>query len=393
MKLITFLLCTFFLFGCEKNEISGIWLFKIELQNKNLPIVVEIKNNENKLKATLYNGDEKLHLDGMIKNSKFELNLTESYAKFVGEIKSNKLEGHWIRTNKEDYKIPFSALRYGQKDYYAEFKKQKSIYNFSGNWKVKLKEDRFALGAFKQEGNFIKGSFITETGDYRFMHGYILKDQAKLFGFDGAFSFIFNFKLASDKFKGQMLAGKSTNREISATRDNDFKLADPYKMTKALHKDPISFSAQSIEGRNIDIQKMKDKAKVIQIFGSWCPNCIDETKYFIKWRGENKDKLDKIEFIAVAFENASSEKQALKNLKKLSHKMKIDYPVVLVDFNHSKKVTDFFPIDKTRAFPTTIYLDKNNIIKKIHTGFSGQATGEFFTDFTKEFNQTINSLL
>jgi hypothetical protein len=46
-----------------------------------------------------------------------------------------------------------------------------------------------------------------------------------------------------------------------------------------------------------------------------------------------------------------------------------------------------------RAFPTTIFIDRRGRVRKIHTGYSGPATGDHYTQFVAEFKSTIDQLL
>ena len=45
------------------------------------------------------------------------------------------------------------------------------------------------------------------------------------------------------------------------------------------------------------------------------------------------------------------------------------------------------------AYPTTIFLDRNKRVIKIHTGFNGPATGEKFTEFKSEFTSFVDELM
>lgn len=157
----------------------------------------------------------------------------------------------------------------------------------------------------------------------------------------------------------------------------------------------MKLKLKDIDGFLVDIasKEFSDKIKIIQIFGSWCPNCIDETKFFLDWQKENVAKLNHIQFFAVAFESFEQEQMALKSLRKLKTKLDWNYPILLGDYKGTKSVTTLFPIEKIRAFPTTLFLNKNNQILKVHTGFSGQATGPFFESFKSEFNKYIDELL
>jgi hypothetical protein len=97
--------------------------------------------------------------------------------------------------------------------------------------------------------------------------------------------------------------------------------------------------------------------------------------------------------LALSFENAKSREEAIKNLRKLKVKLNIDYDISLADFDKSKSIKDFLPIEKVNAFPTTIFLNKENQIIKVHTGFSGQATGFVFENFKLDFHKTVEDLI
>ncbi len=45
------------------------------------------------------------------------------------------------------------------------------------------------------------------------------------------------------------------------------------------------------------------------------------------------------------------------------------------------------------AFPTMIFVDRKGQVRKIHTGYSGPATGEHYTQFVAEFKATLDQLL
>jgi thiol-disulfide isomerase/thioredoxin len=382
----------------EENQIVGNWKIDLKIQEHDLPFIIKLKKdetNKDKILGHLINSTEKIPLDGSFIDGKFELDIGTSYAKLIGTIDGNELDGNWVRTNKENYKVQISGQKILKENLYQHFESKKTPLSFGGNWKIDLGKDKFGLGIFTQKGSRIQGSILTETGDYRFLDGYIEQNNILLYGFDGVFSFVLKIILSPDQFKANLYSGKTYNQDISGVRDEEFRLADPNGLTKLIGKKPLKLSFNDINGEEIDFNKgrFKDKAKIIQIFGSWCPNCIDETQFLVEWRTKNEAKLNDIEFIAIAFEKFPDEVAALKKLRKMRYKLGMNYPLVLGDFTSTKTVTKFVPIEKTIAFPTTFYLNKKNEIIKVHTGFSGQATGMFYEDFKTDFNKTVNALI
>jgi len=383
MKLLLFLLPL--IYSCSKSHNPNKWLMTINLQDQQLQSIIEIDKNT----GTLYNSSEKLKLTP--KESGYQIGTHYSVLSFDFENQ----KGLWIRENKDDYRVNFKIEPTNKTDLFKEYEQLSCKDKVLGKWKIQLSETKMGLGIFTQDGCRIRGSILTTTGDYRYLDGYLNNGQIHLQGFDGVFSFVFKLKLDNNKFTGKMYAGKSYNTEVSAIKDSNFKLSDANSMTNIKPHKRVELDTFDIFGNqvNINSKAMMNKPKVIQLFGSWCPNCLDETKFFNHWRKENQELSNKIEFIALAFENFKEEKKAIKALKKAQKELLMDYPLILIDYNKTIKPSDILPIDKARAFPTTLYLNKENKVIKVHTGFAGQATGIFFEDFTQDFDKTIKSLL
>ena len=61
--------------------------------------------------------------------------------------------------------------------------------------------------------------------------------------------------------------------------------------------------------------------------GTWCPNCLDETQFFLSYLKENK--FEDLSFIALSFEAAKTEEKAMKRVQGLIDRFDIPYPVLL----------------------------------------------------------------
>jgi len=119
-----------------------------------------------------------------------EFPIYESYLK--GYYNERIIEGEWVVTTKKNYALPFVA-KYG-KNYRFTQLKQKPVMDLTGNWEVQFEDENgpyAGVGEFKQDGNELRGTFRTETGDYRFLEGTVQKDKLYLSVFDGAHAFLF----------------------------------------------------------------------------------------------------------------------------------------------------------------------------------------------------------
>ena len=154
------------------------------------------------------------------------------------------------------------------------------------------------------------------------------------------------------------------------------------------------FSFKNADGKIISNsdKKFADKVNLIKIMGSWCPNCLDESRYL----SELSKQYENINILAIAFEFADSEEKALKNIKKLKNNLKLDYDILLAQFNTSSKVealSKLPSLDTLISYPTLIVVDKNQKVRRIHTGFNGPATGEKYINFKKEFEAFLKGLI
>ncbi|WP_317127930.1 peroxiredoxin family protein [Hyunsoonleella flava] len=165
-------------------------------------------------------------------------------------------------------------------------------------------------------------------------------------------------------------------------------------MKEGYEKIDFSFPDDSGNMVSLDDERFKDKVVIIQIMGTWCPNCLDESEFYAEYYNANEHK--DLEIIALAFEYVNSKENAFNNIKRLKDKTGINYPVLLAQYGSSSKAKaqEKLPmLNHVLSYPTTIFVDKNGKVRKIHTGFNGPATGQKYIEFKEEFNVFVNELL
>ena len=128
--------------------------------------------------------------------------------------------------------------------------------------------------------------------------------------------------------------------------------------------------------------------------GTWCPNCLDETKFLVDYLDKNQD--ENLEVVALAFEYAKTEEGAFKSIDRLKERIGVKYPILLAQYGTSDKAqaNKKLPmLNHVLSYPTTIFIDKKGAVRKIHTGFNGPATGEKYDTFKKDFSDFVTLLL
>jgi len=314
----------------------------------------------------------------------------------AGTYTFNEITGQFIEESKER-SIPFRA-EYGKMERFEVG--EEAAVNLSGIWETYFKvntEDEYpAKGIFRQNGNAIKGTFRTKTGDYRYLDGVVTGDSMKLSAFDGSHVFLFLAKVTDSTLDGKFYSGQHSVQEFMAARNEAFDLPDSDGLTYLREGyDKFSFSFPNSDGEMVDLDDpiFDNKAVLVQIMGTWCTNCLDETRFYVDFIKNNPD-LD-LEFIGLAFEYAKTEEKAFEGIKRLKEREDVPYPILLAQYGTSnkQKANEKLPmLNHILSYPTTIYMDKTGEVRKIHTGFNGPATGDKFVEFKDEFNKTIKAL-
>ena len=121
---------------------------------------------------------------------------------------------------------------------------------------------------------------------------------------------------------------------------------------------------------------------------------MDETRYLAPWYIQNKSRS--IAIIGLAYERTTSFAETKRLLQPFITRFNVTYPILAtgVSVNDSLRTEKTLPeIQKIIGFPTTIFIDKKGVVRKIETGFNGPGTGEHYETYKKEFNELINTLV
>ncbi|TGE14188.1 peroxiredoxin family protein [Hymenobacter elongatus] len=385
----------------------GTWRGVLSAQGQQIPFLFDITQDGGKPTVTLRNGEERIKLDEITTagdSTTIRLGVFDA-ALVVRADGTDKLKGTWVKYDgKEPYRVAFAATK-GEEPLFPVMADRK-ILSFDGTWKVTFKgedgETYPAVGVFKQNEQNITGTFLTSTGDYRYLAGQVDGNVLKLSTFDGSHGFLFSGKNPNETdtnataISGDFYSGKKGHETWTAVKDPNAKLPDANTLTgmKPGQK-KLDFKFPSIyEGGAISPSdpKYKGKVVVIQILGSWCPNCMDETNFLAPWYEKNKSRG--VEVIGLGYERTPDQTLAAKKLLKMKERMNIGYDLAVAGIADKDAAAKSLPqLQSVLAFPTTIFLDKKGEVRKIHTGFSGPGTGTYYQEEIADFNQTIDMLL
>ncbi|HEY4876621.1 MAG TPA: TlpA disulfide reductase family protein [Puia sp.] len=314
---------------------------------------------------------------------------------------TNELNGVYTKRLVDNYQImPVHA--YYQQDFRFQVSQNATNINITGRWAANFWSDNSkdttpTVGEFVQHENNVTGTFLDPTGDYRYLQGVVDGDSLKLSAFDGGHAYLFTAKIVGDKMYGSHFSGPTFKNNWIAKRDDHAKLPDEFTLTKMKPgKSKLNFSFKDIDGKIVSLKdnRYKNKVVLIQIMGSWCPNCMDETGLLTKLYDQYKNKG--IEVIGLAYERSTDFVRSQKSLRSFQKRFNVHYEILItgVSVNDSLRVQKTLPqLEDIVGFPTTIFIGKNGNVEKIHTGFNGPGTGEHYDEQKKEFYGIVDELL
>ena len=390
------------LFSCNKEKStsikSGVWRAQMQITDTEvLPFNFELTSLKS---LKIFNAEEVILVNDITySNDSIIIKMPVFEGYIAAKLSDSVIEGAFIK-DALNRTVPFKAV-FG-KMHRFEAPKDEPKSNISGNWETVFSkgvagDEYIAKGIFKQEGSKVTGTFRTTTGDYRYLEGVLDGNQLKLSTFDGSHAFLFTATVTDSTINGVFYSGNHWKEPFEAKRNESFELPNENELTYLNEGyDKVEFTFPNTDGKLISLSdaQYKDKVVIVQIMGTWCPNCLDESRYYSEFYKNNKNKG--VEFIALAFEYAKTEASAFKSINRLIDNAGIEYPILLAQFGSSDKAAaqEKLPmLNHVLSYPTTIFIDKTGKVRKIHTGFNGPATGMKYVEFKNEFESFVSELV
>lgn len=392
------------LYSCGKQQqkdfdIQGQWHAQLDISPDIIPFQITFKKNKENWSAEIHNGEEVLVYDEVEQSGDslaIQMGIFDSVIK-AKILSEDMMSGVFIKNYLNGYSIPFTAEK-TEKNRFSTT--QEPTVDFSGRWKTLFVENSEksydAIGIFEQDGSKITGTFLTKLGDYRFLEGNVEGNTFYMSAFDGSHAYFFMGSMGADgKIEGKFRSGPSYRESFTAERNEEFELPDAYSLNYLKEGyEKLSFSFPDVNGNMIsnEDEQFENKVTLVQLFGTWCPNCMDETKFLVEWHKKNRDRG--IEIIALAFESKPDFEYASNRVKKTIERMGAEYTFLIAGESNKEKASQSLPaLNQVVAFPTLIYMDKKGNVRHIHTGFNGPGTGAYYERWIEEHEAVITELL
>jgi thiol-disulfide isomerase/thioredoxin len=385
----TWMLLFFAAFNGSVFSQSHLIVFKVE--DKSIPCRIELKTD---VQWEIVNGAERIPIEiKWGKDSTFKSSLPLFNTYFEGKKEKGILTGEWVDpTRTGDYRIPFQII--GNKIREFDTKVHIPVHL---KYKIVFEDDSIPAildMAVVKEEYVVYGTVLTETGDYRYLQGEPFENNRfYLSAFDGTHLFYLAAQLVDNKIEGVFMSGKHYMAKFKGEADANFELREADELTWM--KNPkdvlkLKLDADAKTERSFGEKDWKEKVTLVQIMGTWCPNCTDESRFvksmYEKYSGQG------LQVVPVSFERGTDKKVSFTRINSQAKQMALPYPVYLgsgADSPQKAAAIVFSQLNHVMSFPTLILIGKDGMVKKVWTGFYGPGTGVHYIEHTKEIEKAL----
>ncbi|HKZ73598.1 MAG TPA: TlpA disulfide reductase family protein [Steroidobacteraceae bacterium] len=258
------------------------------------------------------------------------------------------------------------------------------------------KRETAAVGELRQSHHQVTGTFLTPTSDHRFLAGDVRDDELELSTFDGAHAYLYRAKiLRGGRLEGTWWSGLAWQESFSARRDDAATLGDAESATAMrVAARALDFTFPDLGGQPVSLQdpRFTGKVLVVTLGGSWCPNCHDEAAFLAPYYLQNRERG--LEVVALMFEHFGAFEKAAAATRRFCDRYGIEYATLIAGISDEEDAAKRLPqLHAVHAFPTTLFIDRAGRVRRIHTGFSGPATGAHHQRLIEDFDATVEQLL
>jgi thiol-disulfide isomerase/thioredoxin len=374
------------------QSLAGLWDGTVTVKDLNVPFRFEIAKDGS---ASFFNGDTKFTSSSAnFQNGKLTANWDYTASTLEATVHDGIIEGSFSRAGRDEKSVyPFKATRFTPSPLAGE-----DVPNIAGLWVIPTHSNKGENAwqfIVRQSGPEVTAAILRIDGDTGALQGTYKDGKFTLSHFSGARASLFEVKLLAD---GTLEIVQNGKTKLTATRSAEAKAkglpepSDPSKFTTV--KDPtkpFAFAFNDLNGNQVTSSDPKFQGKVvlINITGSWCPNCHDEAPFlaalYKKYRSQG------LEIVALNFEEGEQLKDP-RRLRAFIKKYGIEYTVLLAgDTSEAKE--KLAQTQNWNAWPTTFFIGRDGLVRGAHAGFPSSGSGELFTQAKEDFEAKVEKLL
>ena len=376
----------------DEQGLAGRWDAQVVVRDVAIPFPFEIVVTDSMLEGSFLNGDLKItSTASRFENGTLTLRFEQYAAQLDATYTDGVLEGQYVRGSRAPY--PFRATRATPTS--AAHVDAPSI---AGVWRIATtssKGEKAWRFIVRQDGADVSGAILRVDGDTGNLTGSYRDGTFVMSHFSGARPLRMEVTLESD---GSLTLVRSRGETLVAVREDSAEaraMAEPTDpATHTTVKDlsePFRFAFPDLDGKLVTNEDARFAGKVVlvNIGGSWCPNCHDEAPFLAKLYETCKDRG--LEIVGLSFEQADQLENPTR-LRAFIDRYQLGYTFLLA--GEPDQLTEKLPQGvNLNTFPTTFLVGRDGLVKGVHAGFPSPGSGAFYTEAIEAMTAEVERLL
>jgi thiol-disulfide isomerase/thioredoxin len=379
----------------------GTYRAVLRLPGGDTPFALDVAQEQQQYVLYLINGTERTRVSNVkIANGEIAAVFPGYENSLRAAIHRDSLEGNvtLIKAGGKEQVIPFQAKLGQTYRFYAQPATDNA--DVGGTWDATFTNDKGetskAILLLDQQHDRVTGSVMTPTGDHRFLEGQMRGDELQLSTFAGGLAYLYKLKVgAQGTLEGEYWQGLASHEKVTAQRNDTATLEGAGKQTTVRDdKQPFAFTFPDVDGKPVSLSDPAFRGKVVLVTlgGTWCPNCHDEAQFLMPFYREHRTQG--FEVIALMFERHGEFAKAARAVQGYRQDLGIEFPTLIAGLSETDEASKALPmLSGIYGYPTAILVDRNGVVRDIHTGFAGPATGRHHEKYVKEFTEEVERLL
>jgi peroxiredoxin len=377
------------------QSLAGLWDATVQYDNLRVPFRIEFAGLGSDLRASFFNGDERVTSTSGKRDGD---SVSFQFADYATELKASLVDGALRGT--------YGGRRGGIHEFEARPHRDAAQAAhgpaIAGVWDVPTesgKGERAWHLIVRQLDGETSAAILRVDGDTGALTGAYEGGRYILSHFDGARPLVAEISLKADGNLALTLRSpRQAAKELVAVPAAQARAQGlPQPEEPAEHtvwkdaNEPFRFRFPDLDGHivsNADA-RFQDRVVIVSIGGSWCPNCHDEAPFLVDLY--RKYHALGLEIVGLDFEEAD-QLESKARPRAFVAKYGIPYPFLLAGEPKDLQ-SEITQAENLNCWPTTFFLDRTGHVRAIHAGFAAAASGDFHAQLKHEVTSLVEQLL
>jgi thiol-disulfide isomerase/thioredoxin len=385
-------------FSAWGQSVEGTWDATVTVNDVSVPFRIEIAGSAADVHSYFFDGDDRVNPSnsGSFQNGSLVLNFDSYGTKLEATLKDGILTGTYGGASGSAY--TFQARRHDPSlpetgDQHAP--------DISGRWEIQVKSPKGESAwhfIVNQTGAKIDAVILRVDGDTGTLSGNFNDGKFFLSHFTGERPFDVEVAPQADGSLQLQIASFHDTETLVALRPAEVRARnlappdDPTQHTRVRDaSQPLRYTFPDLNGHSVSYtdDRFQGKVVLVNITGSWCPNCHDEAPFLEELYQKYHDLG--LEIVALDFEPAE-QLGSLSRVRAFIKRYGIQYTYLVA--GEPSQLNEKIPqAEDLNAWPTTFFVGRNGLVRSIHTGFTSHASGELDSRLKDSLREEIGRLL